>query len=113
MAQTNTQDSNYDRSQKQRIDKEVFLLATIQENSQLPEKEQQRYQHLWRKCENETLSQDELIEYQSLLSQLETRNLKRIEALIALAQSKEKTLAGIAAGLGLKDGESTSEENLI
>lgn len=32
MAQTNSQDSNYDRSRKQRIDKETFLLATIQEN---------------------------------------------------------------------------------
>ena len=38
MAQTSLQDSNYDRSQKRRIDKEAFLLATIQENSQLPKK---------------------------------------------------------------------------
>ena len=69
---------------------ESVLLAIIQENSQLPEKEQQRYQQLWRKCEDETLSKDELTEYQALLSQLEVRNLKRIEALIALAQSRGK-----------------------
>ena len=42
---------------------ETSLLTTIQENSQLPKKEQQRYQQLWRKCEDEILSEDELIEY--------------------------------------------------
>ena len=103
MARTNSQDSNYDPSQKQ-TNKEAFLLATIQENSQLPKKEQQRYQQLWRKCEDETLSEDELIEYQALLSQLEAQNLKRIEALIVLAQSRGKTLGEITAELGLKEG---------
>ena len=97
MAQTNKHDSNYDQGQKQGTDKEASLLATIQENSQLPEKEQQRYQQLWRKCEDETLSEDELTEYQWLLSQLEARNLKRIEALVALAQSRGKTLDEITA----------------
>ena len=82
MAQTNSQDSNYNRSQKQRINKEVFLLATIQENSQLPKKEQQRYQQLWRKCEDETLNENELTEYQELLSQLETRNLNASKHLL-------------------------------
>ena len=104
MARTNSQNSNYDRSQKQRIDKEAFLLATIQENSQLPKKEQQRYQQLWRKCEDETLNENGLTEYQELLSQLEALNLKRIEALIALAQSRGKTLGEITAELGLKEG---------
>ena len=104
MTQTNSQDPNYGRSQKHKTDKETFLLATIQENSQLPEKEQQRYQQLWHKCENETLSEDELTEYQWLLSQLEARNLKRIEALVALAQSRGKTLGEITTELGLKEG---------
>lgn len=104
MARNNSQDSNYDRSQKQRIDKEAFLLATIQENSQLPKKEQQRYRQLWRKCEDESLSEDELTEYQALLSQLEAQNLKRIEALIALAESRGKTLGEITAELSLKEG---------
>ena len=104
MTQTSKHEPNYDWVQKHSADKEASLLAIIQENSQLPEKEQQRYQQLWRKCEDETLSEDELTEYQALLSQLETRNLKRIEALIALAQSRGKTLGEVTAELGLKEG---------
>ena len=104
MTQTNKHDSNFDWAQKRSADKEASLLAIIQENSQLPEKEQQRYQQLWRKCEDETLSEDELIEYQALLSQLEVQNLKRIEALVTLAQSRGKTLGEITAELGLKEG---------
>ena len=104
MAQTNSQDTNYNLGQKHSSDKETFLLAIIQENSQLPEKEQQRYQQLWRKCEDETLSEDELTEYQALLSQLEVQNLKRIEALTALAESRGKTLGEITTELGLKEG---------
>lgn len=83
--------------------KESFLLATVQENSQLPERKHQRYQQLWRNCEDETISEEELIEYQELLSQLETQNLKRIEALIALADGKGKTLGEITAELGLME----------
>jgi hypothetical protein len=102
MAQTNKHDSNYDWAQKHSADKEASLLAIIQENSQLPEKEQQRYRQLWTKCEDETLSEDELTEYQALLSQLEVQNLKRIEALITLTQSRGKTLSEVTAELGLK-----------
>ena len=83
--------------------KESCLLATVQENSQLPERKHQRYRQLWRKCEDETMSEDELIEYQELLSQLEIQNLKRIEALITLADSKGKTLGEITAELGLME----------
>ena len=104
MVKKKNHNSNYDWTQKHRDDKEAALLEIIQENSQLPEKEQQRYQQLWRKCEDEILNQNELIEYQALLSQLETLNLKRIEALITLAQSRGKTLGEIAAELGLKEG---------
>ncbi len=90
MKHTNTQDHNSDCTSIQSTDKENFLLAIIQENSRLPEKDQTRYQQLWHKYENETIGSDELDEYQTLLSQLETRNLKRIEALMALAQIKGK-----------------------
>lgn len=38
MTQTNKHDSNYDWAQKHSADKEALLLAIIQENSQLPEK---------------------------------------------------------------------------
>lgn len=84
----NTQKQNKHWTQGQDIDKEKSLLAIIQENSQLPEKDQARYQHLLRKCESKTITLEELAEYQTLSNQLETRNLKRIEALIALAQIK-------------------------
>ena len=104
MTQTNKHNSNYDWTQKHSADKEASLLAIIQENSQLPEKEQKRYRQLWTKCEDETLSEDELTEYQALLSQLEARNLKRIEALITLAQSRGQTLGEVTAELGLKEG---------
>ncbi|MDE0087824.1 MAG: hypothetical protein OXU23_19025 [Candidatus Poribacteria bacterium] len=90
MKHTNTQDYNSNCTSIQSIGKEDSLLAIIQENSRLPERDQARYQQLWHKCENETINDDELTEYQMLLNQLETRNLKRIEALMALAQIKGK-----------------------
>lgn len=104
MAQTKLQNPSHEGMQKHSTDKEISLLAIIQENSQLPKKEQQRYQQLWRKCEDKTLSETELIEYQALLSQLEARNLERIKVLIALAQSRGKTLGEIIAELSLKEG---------
>ena len=89
--------------QRQReIPEEAPLLASIRENSRLPENEQGRYQELWRKCEDETLSEAELAEYHKLLSKLEARNVKRIEALIALARVRGTTLRQIMAELGLK-----------
>lgn len=89
--------------QRQReIPEETPLLASIRENSRLPEAEQRRYQELWHKCENATLSEGELAEYQKLLGKLEVRNLRRIEALNTLAQMRGKTLRQIMAELGLK-----------
>lgn len=82
---------------------EAGLLAAIQENSRLPEKEHQRYRELWRKCEGETINASELNEYQTLLSQLEARNVKRIEALIALAKLRGKTLREVIAELDVKE----------
>ena len=81
---------------------EAALLALIEENSHLPPAEQRRYKQLRRKCEDRTLTQCELSEYQSLLQQLEARNVKRIEALNVLAQRRGTTLRGIMAELGLK-----------
>ena len=89
--------------QRQReVPEEAPVLTAIRENSRLPEKEQQRYQELWRKCEAETLTETELAEYHQLLSKLEERNIKRIEALITLAEMRGKTLSQIMAELGLK-----------
>ncbi len=67
MRHTNTQNHNSDWTSIQSTDKEDSLLAIIQENSRLPEKDQTRYQLLWCKCENGTISDDELAEYQTLL----------------------------------------------
>ena len=89
---------------QQEVPEETSLLGSIRENSRLPEKEQRRYQQLWHKCENDTLNEEELAEYQTLLSKLEARNVKRIEALIALAQMRGKTLREVMAELGLKEG---------
>jgi hypothetical protein len=82
-------------------DEEAALLATIEENSRLPTTEQRRYERLRRKCERRTLTEPELAEYQLLLQQLEARNVRRVEALIALAQRHSTTLQGIMAELGL------------
>ena len=89
--------------QRQReVPEEAPLLASIRENSRLPEEEQRRYQELWRKCEDETLSEAELAEYHKLLSKLEARNVKRIKALITLGEMRGKTLKQVMAELGLK-----------
>jgi hypothetical protein len=87
---------------KLEAEEERVLLARIEENSHLPVTEQRRYERLRRKCERRTLNESELAEYQSLLQQLEARNVKRIEALIALAKRRGTTLRGIMAELGLK-----------
>ena len=85
----------------QQAEEEAALLARIEENSRLPAAAQRRYEQLRRKRERRTLTERELTEYQGLLQQLEARNVKRIEALIALAQRRGTTLRGIMAELGL------------
>ena len=82
---------------------EAVLVTLIQEYSLLPPVEQERYEELCDKCELTTLTEHELAEYQVLLQQLETRNVKRIEALSTLAQRRGATLRSIMAELGLKD----------
>ena len=42
------------------IPDEAALLASIHENSRLPGEKHQRYQALWRKCEDETITDAEL-----------------------------------------------------
>ena len=80
---------------------EAALLAAIEENSRLPAAAQRRYEQLRRKCERQILTDHELAEYQALLEQLEGRNGKRIEVLVALAQQRGTTLRGIMAELDL------------
>jgi hypothetical protein len=83
------------------VDEEAALLATIKENSRLPTIKQRRYELLRRKCEHRTLTEPEFTDYQGLLQQLESRNVRRVEALIALAQRRGTTLQGIMTELGL------------
>ena len=85
----------------QQVEEEAALLARIEENSRLPAAAQRRYVQLRRQCERRTLTARELTEYQTLLQQLEARNVKRVEALIALAQRRGTTLRGIMEELGL------------
>jgi len=85
----------------QQPEEEVALLAHIEENSRFPAAVQRRYEQLRRKCKRRTLTERELTEYQVLLQQLEARNVKRIEALITLAQQRGTTLRGIMAELGI------------
>jgi cytosine/adenosine deaminase-related metal-dependent hydrolase len=86
-------------------DEEAALLAAIEENSRLPAAAQRRYERLRRKCERRALTEHELVEYQRLLQQLEARNVKRVESLIAIAQRRGTTLQGIMAELGLPSAD--------
>jgi hypothetical protein len=91
----------WQRHNGQQAEEEAALLARIEETSRLPAAEQRRYEQLRRKRERKILTERELTEYQALLQQLEARNVKRIEALITLAQRRGTTLRGIMAELGL------------
>jgi hypothetical protein len=82
-------------------DEETKLLKCIKANSRLPAVNQRRYEHLRRKHERVGLPEAEFAEYQSLLRQLEARNAKRLEALLALAQKRDTTLRSLMKELGL------------
>ena len=86
---------------KRQVEEDATFLASIAKNARLPATQQRRYERLRRKCERRTLTADELAEYQALLQQLEARNVKRLEALVALAQRRGTTLQGIMSELGL------------
>lgn len=84
---------------------EAILLAQIEEYSRLPEKKEERYWQLRHKREDTPLTDVESEEYGSLIQEWEVRNLKRLRALITLAQKRGTTLRGIMAQLGLKGAE--------
>ena len=77
------------------VKEEKQLLAKIEANSRLPDQEQHRYWQLRRKCEDETLTDAELQELQSLNHEWEARNVKRVKALCALAEQRGTTLSGV------------------
>ena len=80
---------------------DAAILAFIRKNSQLPEKEHRRYWQLRRKSDDETLTDDELPEYQELVRRLDVMNVKRLEALAILVQRWKKPVMDIMAELGL------------
>ena len=80
---------------------EAKLLACIKENSRLPTADQRCYERLRRKHERTDLTESEFAEYQSLIQRLEARNVKRLDALLALAKKRGTTLRGIMKELGL------------
>lgn len=77
------------------------IVACIRKNSQLPEKQNRRYWQLRRKREDETLSDNEMSEYEELIRRLETMNVERLEALAILVQRWGKSVTEIMAELGL------------
>ena len=84
---------------------EAILLAQIEEYSCLPPQKAERYWQLRHKCEDTSLTAGESEEYGSLIQEWEIRNLKRLRALLNLAQKRGTTLRGIMTQLGLKGAE--------
>ena len=80
------------------------VLAFIKKNSKLPEKENRRYWQLRRKREDETLTDDELPEYQELVRRLTVLNTKRLEGIAILMQRWGKPAEEIIEKFGLKAG---------
>ena len=77
------------------------VVAFIRKNSQLPEKENRRYWQLRHKSDDETLTDDELPEYQELVRWLTVMNARRLEALAILVQRWGKPVEKIMVELEL------------
>jgi hypothetical protein len=95
----NRQLSTWQQHGQKLADEEALLLERIKENSCLPAVQHRRYQMLRQKCGRRTLTESELTEYQGLIQQLESRNVKRIEALSALARRRGTTLRNLVASM--------------
>lgn len=80
------------------------VMTYIKRNLKLPEKENRRYWQLRRKSDNETLTDDELPEYQELVRQLTILNTKRLEGIAILVHRWEQPAEEIIAKFGLKAG---------
>ncbi len=80
------------------------VLAFIRNNLLLPEKNNQRYWQLRRKSDDETLTDDELPEYQELVRQLTVLNTKRLKGIAILVHRWGQPAVEIIAKFGLKAG---------
>ncbi len=80
------------------------VMAYIKRNLKLPEKENRRYWQLRRKSDNETLTDDQLPEYQELVRQLTILNTKRLEGIAILVRRWEQPAEEIIAKFELRSG---------
>ena len=80
------------------------VLAVIRANLLLPEKQNQRYWRLRHKSDNETLSDEELLEYQELVRRLTILNTKRLKGIAVLVHRWGKSAEDIIAEFGLRSG---------
>ena len=80
------------------------VVAYIKKNLKLPEQENRRYWQLRRKSDDESLTEDELPEYQELVRQLTILNTRRLEGVAILAHRWEMPAEKIIAKFGLKAG---------
>ena len=80
------------------------VLASIRANLLLPEKENQRYWELRHKSDDETLTDDELPEYQELVRRLMILNTKRLEGIAILVHRWGKSPEQIIVEFGLRAG---------
>jgi len=79
---------------------EAVLLQQI--NLGLPEKTWRRYYDLRGKLEDETLTPDEQQELVQITDQIESANVRRMEALIKLAELRQTTLDALMDALELR-----------
>lgn len=80
------------------------VLEVIRANLLLPEKQNRRYWRLRHKSDNETLSDEELMEYQELVRRLTILNTKRLEGIAVLVHRWGKSAEDIIAEFGLRAG---------
>lgn len=86
-----------------REDTEAPLLASIRENSRLPDADQRRLDHLRRKHQDEGLSATEEGELQALWQRVEQMNVARLEALTLLAQRRHTDVRTLMRDLGISE----------
>jgi hypothetical protein len=86
-----------------REETEASLLASIQENSRLPDVQQRRFNHLRRKHQAEGLAASEEAELQVMWQRVEQMNVTRLEALTRLAQHRSTDVRTLMRELGISE----------
>ncbi len=89
------------RREREASKREAFLLAKIREPLLLPPA-QRRYDLLFRKLQQEKISEPEHQELSKLIQQNERKGLERLKCLIELAQVRSVSLEEVMSQLGMK-----------